>query len=281
MKKTKILLTPLFLLLFLFQSCKKEDITTDENITRKREFERATFKQAEINLITIKAGILAASIIEKNGYAYRLRANHRMMNCEIVTIDSSSNPYHFTIEFPNGCTDDEGRPLHGLITGTITPEFDNPGDFIDIQFVNFEYDNILFNGTARIDINTKGPGVTTATLNSNLATTFEFGKYKLDGSNTFYLSGIDDPNNTSLNRLEFEGGGHGTTGGVSFTQTITSTLRIPMDDPNCDAEHFIEGEVLFQATGLPNRVINYGNGQCDNVAFITENGVTTRFFLDD
>jgi hypothetical protein len=63
-----------------------------------------------------------------------------------------------------------------------------------------------------------------------------------------------------------------TTTGKVWTATVLSPL-VRKFTANCK-KHFVQGVVEVTITGKPNRVIDYGNGICDNIITVTINGKT-------
>ena len=64
------------------------------------------------------------------------------------------------------------------------------------------------------------------------------------------------------------------TGGFSFTMVITNPLR-----KEIGCRHMVSGTFEFTPGNRPVRILDYGDGECDNIATITVNGVTRTIYL--
>ena len=74
------------------------------------------------------------------------------------------------------------------------------------------------------------------------------------------------------------GSGSGTAAnGDQFNATIQTPL-IRNLAPGCRG-HFTQGTVLIQRTGRPDRLVDFGNGSCDDQAVVTINGHTHLIHL--
>lgn len=277
----KTILPVLLLLIFLSQSCKKVDDITADIKEKKVQYSNTTLRQLESNQVSIEMINITAAHIGNAGKGLRLSNHYRKMDCAVTTIDSSVIPYQITIDFGQGCVDDDGKTISGVITGTKSPSFEQAGDFAELNLNSLEYDGKLITGTLRLDITNGSSNFLDGVITTNLSTNYEHGKYKLAGTNSFNIHFEKDPIDDEMGMLEFtSGGGSGTDGnGINFTQQILIPLRIPINT-SCNTKYFLEGEILFQAAGFPDKNINYGNGSCDKFVYVTENGVTIRETLD-
>jgi hypothetical protein len=59
-----------------------------------------------------------------------------------------------------------------------------------------------------------------------------------------------------------------------FTVTIQNPLVVKM---NC--RFIVQGTLLVQVEGRPDAILDYGDGECNNIATITVNGETKRIRL--
>ncbi|MFN5182853.1 MAG: hypothetical protein ACK5D5_07490, partial [Bacteroidota bacterium] len=69
--------------------------------------------------------------------------------------------------------------------------------------------------------------------------------------------------------------------GNTYTSTITNALvrKFDVTNPICK-RYFVQGTINHQPADKPLRVIDFGNGTCDNIATITVNGQTYTFQLN-
>ncbi|HRZ41878.1 MAG TPA: hypothetical protein P5228_04150 [Bacteroidales bacterium] len=61
---------------------------------------------------------------------------------------------------------------------------------------------------------------------------------------------------------------------VSYTMLITTPLQ-----KNIGCKHFVSGVMEITPSGKPTRIIDYGNGICDNIITITVNNHTFTVYL--
>jgi len=194
--------------------------------------------------------------------------------CATVTKDKEQKTV--TIDFGDGCVGPYGRERKGKIiitySGVVGDSLANRIITFDGYFVN----NKAITGTIElrdIAINEAGNLQSTKRL-VDLKITFPNGEYVVfNGSRTRELiSGYadDDPTN-NIYRITGSVSGQSTTG-RSFTQEITTPI---ISDWSCAAHgNFARVSGVVEITTLSGymsrkRVVDYGDGQCDNTITVT------------
>jgi len=194
--------------------------------------------------------------------------------CATVTKDKEQKTV--TIDFGDGCVGPYGRERKGKIiitySGVVGDSLANRIITFDGYFVN----NKAITGTIElrdIAINEAGNLQSTKRL-VNLKITFPNGEYVVfNGSRTRELiSGYadDDPTN-NIYRITGSVSGQSTTG-RSFTQEITTPI---ISDWSCAAHgNLARVSGVVEMTTLSGymsrkRVVDYGDGQCDNTITVT------------
>jgi hypothetical protein len=194
--------------------------------------------------------------------------------CATVTKDTEAKT--ITIDFGEGCVGPYGRERKGKIiisySGAVGDSLANRIITFDGYFVN----NKAITGTIElrdIAINEAGNLQSTKRL-VDLKITFPNGEYVVfNGSRTRELiSGYaDDDHSNNIYRITGSVSGQSTTG-RSFTQEITTPI---ISDWSCAAQgNFARVSGVVELTtlggyGSRKRVVDYGDGQCDNIITVT------------
>jgi hypothetical protein len=193
-------------------------------------------------------------------------------NCATITRDTLSNPKTMTIDFgPTNCLGNDGRLRRGVINVTYTGKYRDPGTVITITTQDYYVNNNKIIGT-RV-ITNQGPNslnqmVYNVTVNCQIEKANGAGTAIHNATKTrSWIEGFDTPQwNDDVYLVE--GTVNGTSAaGVSFTATTLSPLRRQIG-----CKWFTEGKVEINKTGKPSRIIDFGNGNCDNEATVTING---------
>ena len=186
-----------------------------------------------------------------------------------------------TIDFgTTGCPLPNGNVLRGLIVISFTYQPDATSHTITYTFQDLYHNAIKFNGTKTFTrvmaISTTNPNIhPIVTMNIDITATLPNGNIVtrvgqrvreiIEGYNTaIWLDNI------------YQITGEWTTtfpsGGVQ-TSTITTPLRIRMNCPN-----IVRGVITINRNGNT-ATLDYGNGECDNLATFTVNGVAHTITL--
>lgn len=194
-------------------------------------------------------------------------------------------PATTVIDFGLGCVGPDGRNRSGQITINYTGRYRTPGTVITVTLQNYTVDGRQVEGSKTITntgLNNAGNLVYAVVL-SNGQVTFPDGSVRtfsgnwnrewVAGQNTSYatdgLSGILD------DVWQITGSATGTRrNGQSYTASTLTPLR-----RETDCRHFVSGTIEITPSGRAARVLDYGNGSCDNVATITVNGNTRTITL--
>lgn len=274
-----IILVALIASVFSLNSCKKEENNVTNKDNHTITFKKIAYQQANTPEMYLILQSMASQVIHSHGMGFKKEQSTSILDfpCLVVTTDTASSPKHISLDFGSGCSNSNPNGDYFLISGSVSFEYsgeDSTGAFLNITYNNFVLNNYYsFNGTLNFtNTGVNGAGDTTAAIDANLQTNCKKDTLEITGINhldvvAFYERNVPNPNKL----MHFSGSGSGTTsGGVSFTQIITIPLTIRMTQA-C-SEHFTEGQVLIQSTGLPDKTIDYGDGTCDDQATVAENG---------
>jgi hypothetical protein len=285
-KTTKIVSAALVASVLFLNSCKKEETVINKNtttpVTKAQALQTASRKQITVNSTLLGLTGVISQLVSNSNVFFKNEELIGELDCAIVVKDTTVFPHIATFTFgPGGCTGSDGVHCSGSITMEYTDEtLATPGSQNVITFSNFLQDSLLLDGTLTIsNTGNNGSGNPTATIEFNVTTEFTTDRVSLNGNNTFYLEGVlGDPNDELDNVTYFTGGGTVNTVTETYTQTVVTPLLIK-DRPECIA-HFVEGSILFQSATSPDRLIDYGNGTCDDQATSTSSGLTENITLD-
>jgi hypothetical protein len=201
-------------------------------------------------------------------------------SCPVVTITpfNLTYPKDVVIDYGTSCTGDDGAVRSGKILLHLTQNYVDSGSVVTVTFDNYYINNRKITGTETITnhgINNAGHHVFNVVIqNGNL--------FSLDGVTTYnsvqqreWIEG----DNTWLNPIDdvymITGTGNGiTTEGTSYTVTITSPLRASI---NC--AWIQSGIIDITSQNYPVISINYGTGDCDNMAVATCSGYSTNIVM--
>ncbi|MBI4645713.1 MAG: hypothetical protein HY738_03710 [Bacteroidia bacterium] len=195
-------------------------------------------------------------------------------NCATVTVTpawpDTTFPKTVTIDFGTSyCTGTDGRERKGKIVYTMTGRYRSQGTVITVTPQDFYIDDYKVEGTKTITNNGRNSNnnlsYTVTVSNAKITTpdnkeiTWNSTRIRewIEGGNTQYVI-LDDV-------YSITGSASGVNReGRSFTVTITEALRIELD-----CRWIVKGKVEIVPDELKTRVVDYGDGTCDNDATVT------------
>jgi hypothetical protein len=198
-------------------------------------------------------------------------------SCATVSVNYSNTTWTRTVDFgTTGCQYLNGPVLKGKIiySGTIDFNFNNYN--VNYVFEDFYYDDIKVDGNKTLskhigtsDLSNSNHPI--STLDIDLEVTFQDNQvYSRTGNTTKeFVEGYTTIFNVNDNKFLTTGNWiTSNSSGVTSTSTITSPLEKRGICP-----YFRSGIIdLNYAGDLYN--VNYGNGDCDNIALVSHNGGT-------
>ena len=217
----------------------------------------------------------------KTGNMFKSIEGNRLFlsECATVTLDTSVFPRILTIDFGDvNCLCNDGKYRRGKIIITFTGRYFEPGTVITHGFENYFVN----------DKSVAGSKVVTnmgENENGNLYFTIEVTGVieKPDGGGTFswnssrvreWIQGSDTHNRWDDIYL-VTGTANGTRpNGLTWEQEIMTPLRVELA-----CRFIVSGTVEMRPQDRPVRLLDYGNGDCDNIATVTINGETYTIHL--
>lgn len=255
----------------LLSACNREKTDRDTRFTQQEAMAERLIDEVN-NLVDEAATTGNLSNFKLDGSELVLASG-----CATVTRDTNANPKTVTIDFGTGCTGNDGRTRSGKIIATYTGPYRAPGTVITISTENYfvQGHQIIGNPLRRVENlgpNAEGQPVFQIDVNGEVIFANNSGSINWTanrqrtwtaGFNTFILA--DD-------RYSITGTANGSnSNGVQWTATITEPLIVNMA---IGCRQIVSGKKVVTPSNRPERIIDYGNGQCDNTFTVTINGNT-------
>lgn len=197
-------------------------------------------------------------------------------SCAVVTNDSVNHV--ITYDFGTGCTGNDGKNRSGKIIMNYsgTGYFD-AGSSWNLTFDNFYVNDRHIEGTRNVVNNGFNAfGNMTWTIDAqNMKITRADGSWRSWDSQRIreMVSGYGD--STWTNDVYILNGS--LSGNNSSGETITCTLTDLRREMSC--HYLTSGTMEVSPSGRPVRSINFGNGNCDDLATVTRNGISKTIHL--
>ncbi|MCF6131019.1 hypothetical protein [Flavobacterium wongokense] len=190
-----------------------------------------------------------------------------------------------TIDFGTGCTLDNGNVLSGQIVITFVFQPNTESRTINYSFVNFFHNGIEFDGNKTftrllVATNPQDTPHPSVTMNMDLTATFPNGAvYHRVGQRVREIIEGFGTLPWADNVYEITGSWT-TTGpnGGTQTSTITTPLHVKM---SCIAVHkpLTVSGIITIVRNNTTATLDFGNGECDNLAVLTVNGNTFNIVI--
>lgn len=198
--------------------------------------------------------------------------------CATVTHDTTVSPRELIIDFgPVNCLCNDGRNRRGKIIIHYTGRYRDPGHIHTFGFDQYFVNDNQVIGTKTVQnmgLNPASQSYFTVNVNGAVikAGTSDTITWISNRTRTWTQG-----ENTPI-RLDdvYEITGSGSLTNVQGTRTVSITQAL-VKAVNC--KWMQAGELTITPQGKPARIINYGNGTCDNQATLTVNGNTYNITL--
>ena len=258
----------------LVSSCKKEKESSDEDFaTEAQDIGQSEDISTSIDNVITEAFNSKTSNLEGR---YGSPDNSELSNCATVTWDSAHSTV--TIYF-NHCPGRNGHTRDGSIIVTYSGgDYWTMGASWDVTFDNFYIDDKQVTGTRHVS--NAGPESNGCVWNINANLTFT----RSDGSTRTWTStrtreitqGYRDTVCTNhIYKINGTATHADTESGNSADLTFTNVIR----DLSC--AYITAGTInIVPNNNRPSRSIDFGSGNCDDIATVTKNGVSRIIHLD-
>ena len=283
--KTKIVFLGLLLALFTI-SCNKDKDNND--FTADEAGVNAKIDLANDDVSDIIEGQFNATMENTtSGKTTELAAATNLPTCATITrvptfgtAPTVGQTVTKTIDFgTTGCTMPNGNVLKGQIIMSFVYNPTATSHTINYQFVNFYHNAIKFDGNKTF---TRTMSVATATspshpivvMNMQMTVTFPDGRvFERVGTRTReIIEGYGTPLVLADNIYKVTGSWSTTFPNTTIqTSTITTPLLVKMSCIAVNKPLLVKGVITFERNGNI-ATLDYGNGDCDNLAIFTING---------
>jgi len=271
--------TVIFAAGLVFTSCVKKTQELDTETDSASENFTATSTANDMGNIADEAGRT------KNVSSFKTSGETAILSsCATLKFDSlvPSNPDSITINFgTSNCLCNDGRYRRGSIIVTYNGKYKDSLTTITITPKDYFVDNNGVSGSKSVKNlghNNLGHLVYDITENISISKADNSGTIKFDAKRTReWVSG----ENTLIwadDKYSITGNASGTnSNGRSYTSNITKPLVRDMSVA-C-RKHFISGTIEHTPANKPKRVIDFGDGTCDDKATVYINGTTYTITL--
>jgi hypothetical protein len=275
MKKANIILgLAVFAFLVIFISgCKKDNIQLeDTKLSQDDAYAESTFEN--VGDIADEAYDIGTG----NHLKYSPGDRMFLSDCATVTLDTLAFPCVMTIDFgEENCLCHDGKNRRGKIIITFTGRYREPGTVITHNFENYYVNDHSVGGTKVVTNMGENE-------NGNLYFTIEVEGIiqKEDGSTfTWNSSRVREWIQGSDTRTRWDdiylitGTANGTRpNGLTWEREIIIPLRVELA-----CRFIVSGSIELRPQDRPVRLLDYGNGDCDNEATVTINGIVYTIYL--
>ncbi|WP_268847650.1 hypothetical protein [Flavobacterium aestivum] len=264
MRKIKFLFPVVSALALTVLSCTKDDITTASDTS-------PVVASASIDLVN-ELDIQTGTQISFEKLTAKKTEKSLTASCAVVTMDPQTTtfPKTFYVNFGDGCTVNnivrKGKlkiTFSGLVTET--------GSTMTIERVNYYVNGNKVEGTIVYKNTTSSPNTPqwTRTITNGKLTDTKGDIFTNSGTHTIKQTAGVSTLSLDDNTYEMTEGTHTVTkeNGAKITVTVIESL---IKNYSCD--YVSKGKLKVEST-LLNGVIDYGNGDCDNKATYTQNGI--------
>jgi hypothetical protein len=194
-------------------------------------------------------------------------------------------PARFTLDFGTACTGRDGRTRSGKVIIEYSSRLTEPGARAVTTFDNYRVDSFSIQGSQEIR-NIAAPG-------SPRAWTITVSNARIDKPNSNYIQWSGTRTITQVEGIftstalddafNVTGGASGTLRSGTLVSTWSSTIELPLRK-RFTCRWFTQGTIRTLRGTLPANspyagILDYGQGNCDNVATLTLNNSTYQISL--
>lgn len=264
-------------LVLLFSSCVKDkDNDSDTNSSRNESIAESYFN--ELNSISDQA----ATKGDLSGFKLAEDAGSLLATCAIISIDTSANvsvanPDTFIVDFGTGCLGNDGKTRRGILLITATGRYLETGTIITITPSNyFVNDNQVtgFRRVTNLGANAQNQPSFSVEVNGSVILANGGGTITWTANRVrTWISGYNTPLLFLDDEYSLTGTSNGTkTSGTSWNSVINTPLVYRQS-----CRQIVSGTLTITPENKPQRLVDFGNGVCDNSASVTINGNTYIF----
>jgi hypothetical protein len=271
MKTTKFITLSAAGLLIGLSSCRKEQLDNDTNAAKY---------ESSVELYFNETNDIADQVAKTGSTGLRLaEADGLMSDCATITFDTSANasatnPDTIVIDFGTGCVGNDGKTRAGKLIVSKTGPYFSTGTIITITPDGYSVNGNILSGFRRLTNagnNEQGQPVFNVEVSASVTLASNGGVVNWSANRTrTWLEGFNTPGVFADDVFSITGSSNGTkVNGDTWSSVITTALTFKRA-----CRQFVSGTRTVTPSNRPERLIDYGNGTCDNTATVTINGNT-------
>lgn len=276
MKKLNVTwaLIMVFTMGLFFYSCKDDDDIQIEDTSVSRNDALAESVFESLSGIADEAYDLSTGNLKsvEDGRIY-------LSACASVTLDTTIFPHELIIDFGEvNCLCLDGRYRRGKIIITFTGRYRHPGTVITHGFDNYYVNDNKIDGTkvvTNMGLNADSNLYFNIEVVGVIHLADEGGTVSWNSSRVReWIQGANTPNRWDDIYLITGTASGIRSNGLTWEQEIINPLRVELA-----CRFIVSGTVEIRPEDRPVRILDYGNGDCDNIATLIVNGVTYTIYL--
>jgi hypothetical protein len=279
----------LAIILLAFTSCQNDNGLFDKNTDEEKTLKSAEIAETDIYIETLseEAGeeVEYFSNTEKQlrqmaqakGRKQRLLEWHAGLpyhigQCPDVSIDTSENRYPITItlNYGEGTELQNGRVISGIMIVEISGPRLTDGTTRMVTYDGYQIDSLGIEGTLTHTFSGNNETTRVVTVTGNQQFTMPDGTIidRTSEKTREWIAGLETPEDFTDDTIEVTGYIDAeNSDGTTWSKTILEPLvRIG------SCRHFVQGEIRYSRYGEIVAELDFGEGECDNLATITING---------
>jgi len=285
--KTKIFILGIIVLLFTV-SCSKKDSSDNSSMSKEEAQSSSKIDLANDDVSSIVEdqynNINSSSFSNKNGELALSTCATITRVPSFGTVLNDGDQVTKTIDFGSACILSNYNVVSGKIIISFTYHPTAPSQTVNYSFDNFYHNNIKIEGNKTF---TRTMTVATATspshpivvMQMDLTATINGQSHHRVGTRTReIIAGYDTPNVFSDNVYSITGNWTTTHPTGTVTSTITSPLLAKMSCMNVNKPLLVQGVITFNKNNH-SATLDYGTGECDNLAVYTVNGISYNIVI--
>jgi hypothetical protein len=285
--KTKIFILGIIVLLFTV-SCSKKDSSDNSSMSKEEAQSSSKIDLANDDVSSIVEdqynNINSSSFSNKNGELALSTCATITRVPSFGTVLNDGDQVTKTIDFGSPCILSNNNVVSGKIIISFTYHPTAASQTVNYNFDNFYHNNIKIEGNKTF---TRTMTVATATspshpivvMQMDLTATINGQSHHRVGTRTReIIAGYDTPNVFSDNVYSITGNWTTTHPTGTVTSTITSPLLAKMSCMNVNKPLLVQGVITFNKNNH-SATLDYGTGECDNLAVYTVNGISYNIVI--
>jgi len=203
---------------------------------------------------------------------------HHLPPCATITQSGTTFPKTITIDYGTGCSGKGDREMKGKVIIEMTDTIINEGAISTITFQDvYIGGNKLENSIITVNQGQNDAGHWVIATDSKQTITKEDGTVVIRNFNEIqeWVSGFDTADKSDDVFYRSGSGSVSESDGTTYSRSITQPLLI---DNSC---HYIKSGIIELNNAGSMTYIDFGSGECDNIAKVTNDSLSENINLDE